>query len=460
MNLLSKPERLIIVVLLAISAVVISTDKPATAALPAGQLPTLAPMLEQVMPAVVNISTEKTVRVQRRPRFGDPFFRRFFDPRYQQPEQESEQRRSGIGSGVIIDAGEGHIITNYHVIEGADDVYVTLDDDRRFKAEVIGSDPDTDIAVIEIDADDLTDIPFGDMEITRVGDFVVAIGNPFHLNHTVTLGIISALGRSGLGIESYEDFIQTDASINPGNSGGALVNLDGKLIGINTAILGDRRNIGIGFAIPVSMVANVTEQLIEYGEVNRGRLGVVIQTLTPDLVEAFDLDRDRGVVITEVVTGSAADEAGLKAGDVVLAVDGKPIDDGADMRNHVGLLRVGSELVLDVSRNGRELTLTAVIVEHKVKEIEGAGLDRRLAGALMSLQKKDKSSNDMQIVIDNVALNSPAQRNGLRADDIILSVNRHPVSDFDEMKDIINRDKALLLRLQRDGKVIFYALRP
>ncbi len=460
MNILLKPQRLIIVALLAIGAIAISADKPVTAALPGGQLPTLAPMLERVMPAVVNISTEKTVRVRRVPRFGDPFFRRFFDPRYQQPEQESAQRRSGIGSGVIIDADAGHIITNSHVIEGADDVYVTLDDDRRFKAQVIGSDPDTDIAVIEIDADDLIDIPLGDMETARVGDFVVAIGNPFHLNHTVTLGIISALGRSGLGIESYEDFIQTDASINPGNSGGALVNLDGKLIGINTAILGDRRNIGIGFAIPVSMVGNVTEQLIEYGEVNRGRLGVVIQTLTPDLVEAFDLDRNRGVVITEVVTGSAADEAGLKAGDVVLAVDGKPIEDGADMRNHVGLLRVGSELALEVSRNGRELALTAVIVEHKVKEIDGASLDRRLAGAQMSLQRKDKDSDAMQIVVDDVTRNSSAQRNDLRKDDIILSVNRRPVSDFDEMEAVIERDKALLLRLQRDGKVIFYALRP
>ena len=433
------------------------------AALPeVGGIPTLSPILKKVIPAVVNISTEKTVLVRRSRGFpfsNDPFFRRFFDNPPQQQDGTRERRRSGIGSGVIIDADEGYVITNNHVIDGADDIYVTLGDGRRFTAEVVGTDPETDIAVIRIDADDLVEIPVGDSERLQVGDFAVAIGNPFRLGQTVTLGIISALGRSGLGIESYEDFIQTDASINPGNSGGALINLKGELIGVNTAILGPNANIGIGFAIPANMAMNITGQLIDHGEVRRGRLGVIVQSLTPDLAEAFGLDRDKGAVIVEVEPDSAADKAGLQSGDVVLSVDGDPIENSADMRNYIGLLRVGSEVELGVLRDGDGLDITAVIVARKIEATEGGRIDRRLAGAKLVVQERDGPRRG-GVLIKEVAPNSPARRNGLRSGDLILSVNRREVADIESVRRFVKEDRPILLNLLRGKRKMFFALRP
>ncbi len=321
-------------------------------------LPTLAPMLEQITPAVVNIATEGRIRVRENPLLRDPFFRRFFNI----PDMPLERKTESLGSGVIMDARRGLVVTNNHVIANAEKIAVKLRDGRRLQAELIGTDPETDIAVIKIDAKDLTAVRVADSERLRVGDFVVAIGNPFGLEQTVTSGIISALGRSGLGIEGYEDFIQTDASINPGNSGGALVNLRGELIGINTAIFSQSGgNVGIGFAIPSNMVNGVIEHLVRHGEVKRGAIGVQLQDLTPELAKAFDVAAPQGgAVVVSVVPDSEADRGGLRAGDVVVGVDGKRVRDASDVRNRIGLLRVGETVRFEVLR---EVSLKTIIIK-------------------------------------------------------------------------------------------------
>ena len=322
-------------------------------------LPTLAPMLEQATPAVVNIATEGTVTLRPNPLFNDPFFRRFFDL----PKQPRERRTQSSGSGVVVDAAKGYIITNHHVIEAADNITVTLNDGRQFDADIIGSDPGADVAVIQISANNLAALPMANSDTLRVGDFVVAIGNPFGLGQTVTSGIVSALGRSGLG-QGYEDFIQTDASINPGNSGGALVNLRGELVGINTAILAPGGgNVGINFAIPANMVANLMDQLVKYGQVRRGQLGVLVQDLSPELAESFGLRRRQGAVVAQIIPGSAAARAGLKEGDVVVAVDDRPIRSSGALRNAIGLLQVGQSVKLDLLRDGKPLTITVTLRE-------------------------------------------------------------------------------------------------
>ncbi len=330
-------------------------------------LPSLAPMLERVLPAVVHIATRG------RPAAGaarrDPLFERFFGA---PPGDEVEE---GLGSGVIIDARRGHVVTNAHVVEGAESIRVTLRDGRHFSARLLGSDPAADIAVLRIAPDHLTALPLADSSRLRVGDFVVAIGNPFGLEQTVTSGIVSALGRRGLGIESYEDFIQTDASINPGNSGGALVNLRGELVGINTAILGPNgASIGIGFAIPVNMARAIAEQLVQYGEVRRGRLGIGIQDLTPELAGAFHIRPTRGAVVAQVVPGSAAERAGLRVGDVIVRVNGRPVRDASQLRNEVGLLRVGSRVELEVMRDGKSLRLSTEVAPPPRAEPRGQQL--------------------------------------------------------------------------------------
>jgi Do/DeqQ family serine protease len=321
----------------------------ADAALPIGDNP-LPNMLEGVMPAVVNISTKTRIRYQENPLLRDPFFRHFFDI----PSMPREREQQSLGSGVIIDAERGYIITNYHVIGKADQITVTLYDRRSFDASVVGSDPDTDIALIKINAPNLIALEQGNSDTLRVGDFVVAIGNPFGLGQTVTSGIVSALGRSSLGIEGYEDFIQTDASINPGNSGGALVDTGGRLVGINTAIIGPSGgNIGIGFAIPINMVNQIREQIIRYGNIQRGHLGVQVQDLTPALAQGFDLAADKGALVAGVMDGSPAKMAGLMRGDVVTAVNGIAVDSAAKLRNFIGLARVGDVVTLDVLRKDK-----------------------------------------------------------------------------------------------------------
>jgi Do/DeqQ family serine protease len=340
-----------------------------------GELPTLAPLLQEVTPGVVNIATRGRARLEQNPLFQDPFFRRFFeDPRFRKffelPEdQPLEHETQSVGSGVIVDSRNGYVLTNHHVIANADDILITLKDKRRLEAEVLGSDPATDIAVLKVAPDELRALDFADSDKLQVGDFVIAIGNPFGLGQTVTSGIVSALGRTGLGIEGYEDFIQTDASINPGNSGGALVNLRGELVGINTAIIGPAGgNIGIGFAIPANMARSVMEQIITYGEVKRGQLGIVILDLTPELAEGLRLDIAAGAVVAEVAPDSAAEEAGLKPGDVIVSVDDAVVRDASDLRNKIGLLRIGEKVRLNVVRGGRTLTLEAEIREAAEKE--------------------------------------------------------------------------------------------
>jgi Do/DeqQ family serine protease len=317
-----------------------------------GAVPSLAPMLTVITPGVVNIAVKGRVR-EENPLLQDPFFRQFFNVPKNQQYQERETQASG--SGVIVDAGQGYVLTNGHVVANATSITVTTKEGRRLQAKLIGRDAATDVAVLQVPGAGLTAVPFGDSDRLQVGDFVVAIGNPFGLGQTVTSGIVSALGRSGLGIEGYEDFIQTDASINPGNSGGPLVDLRGQLVGINTAILAPSGgNVGIGFAVPINMARRVMDQLLHYGEVKRGRIGVSIQDLTPDLAQAMNTTRTDGAVIARVEPGSAADHAGLKSGDLVVAANGVAVHSGTQLRNAIGLTRIGDEVKLVVDRVGAE----------------------------------------------------------------------------------------------------------
>src|SRR5438477_3544988 len=337
-------------------AVLMPAPSPAIAAgaIPevGGAVPTLAPMLARVTPGVINIAVRGKVRAEN-PLLQDPFFRRFFNlPQRSQPEERETQ---ATGSGVIVDAQNGYILTNGHVVDNATKIKVTTQDNKRFTAKLVGRDTEADVAVLQIPAGTLAAVPMGDSDRLQVGDFVLAIGNPFGLGQTVTSGIVSALGRSGLGIEGYEDFIQTDASINPGNSGGPLVNLQGECVGINTAILTPGgANIGIGFAVPINMARRVMEQLIRYGEVKRGRIGVAIQDLTPDLAQAMSTAHTTGAVIARVDAGSPAEKAGLHSGDLVVAVNGVAVRSGTQLRNMIGLTRIGEDVELTLDRKGAE----------------------------------------------------------------------------------------------------------
>ncbi|MDQ7016150.1 MAG: DegQ family serine endoprotease [Gammaproteobacteria bacterium] len=415
-------------------------------------LPSLAPMLEHATPAVVNIATRSIVKNHANQLLNDPLLRRFFElPRPRPRESKS------LGSGVIVDAKRGYILTNNHVIDGADSISVTLRDGRELQAKMIGADPKVDLAVIQIPSDNLVALPWSQNTPLRVGDFVVAVGNPFGLGQTVTSGIISALGRSSLGIEDYEDFIQTDASINPGNSGGALVNLRGELIGINTAILGPNgSNIGIGFAIPASMAQQIMTQLIEFGEVRRGHLGISVQNLTPRLRQAFGLASHHGVVITQVDESSPAQRAGLHAGDVILALDGKKVRGTARLRNAIGLLRVGQKVTLEIVRNGQKRSLSATIAQNEQRTMEGGRISPYLQGAQLS-NKGEKQGERTQagVLISKLKENSPAAQNGLRVGDLIVSANRQNVHTISALKKAVSRAKNLLINLHRGKQALF-----
>jgi Do/DeqQ family serine protease len=428
---------------------------PAGAVLPEAvdgqELPTLAPMLERATPGVVNIATRGRVRVES-PLLQDPFFRRFFD--FPFPEMPRERPTQNLGSGVIVDAEQGLLLTNAHVIERADEITVTLRDGRRFDAEIIGADRETDVALLRIPAENLTALQFGDSERLRVGDFVVAIGNPFGLGQTVTSGIVSALGRTGLGAEGFQDFIQTDASINPGNSGGPLVNLRGEVIGINTAILAPAGvNIGIGFAIPINMARAVMEQLIEFGEVRRGRLGVVIQDLTPDLAEALGIDAIDGVLIAQVMPGSPAEDAGLQAGDVVTHVNDRPVRTSAELRNTIGLMRVGQTATVRFLRNGEPMSAEAIIADPEEVAVAPEALHPSLAGATFG-----SAPDDAGVQVQQIESGSPAAQAGLRPGDIIVSVNRQPVRNFQEFQNAVRAVEAPLLLNVRRGDSAFFIL--
>lgn len=420
--------------------------------------PTLAPLLKEVTPAVVNISVTGRGSTQRNPLYDDPFFRRFFNL----PDQGPVLPRQSVGSGVIVDARRGYVLTNHHVVANADEISVTLQDRRNVEAKLIGSDEGTDIALLKIDAERLTDIEFGDSTTLEVGDFVIAIGNPFGLGQTVTSGIVSALGRSGINVEGYEDFIQTDASINPGNSGGALIDLDGRLVGINTAIIAPSGgNVGIGFAVPTHMAKAVMEQLIEYGEVKRGRLGITIQDVTPDLAQALDLDTVSGAVVTQVEPGSAAEGAGIRAGDVIVAVDGKPVVGSASLRNLIGLSRVGAEVEITLLRDGRRVRVDTEIGKLQTATLAGGQSIPKLRGAeFRNLQRTDPLFGDVQgVVVAGVDQGSPAWRSGLRDGDVILAVNRRPVQSVDALSEALQRtDGAIALNILRGGARLFLVI--
>ena len=418
-------------------------------------LPSLAPMVETVLPAVVNISTRGRVSMRENPLMQDPFFRRFFGAPETQPR---ERQTSSLGSGVIIDAAAGHVVTNQHVIGNADEITVRLHDGRSVQAEVIGSDPNADIAVIKIPAQDLTAIDLGNSDRLRVGDFVVAIGNPFGLGQTVTSGIVSALGRSGLGIEDYEDFIQTDASINQGNSGGALVNLRGELIGVNTAIVGPSGgNVGIGFAIPINMVLGLTRQIVEFGEVRRGRLGVVIQDLTRDLAEAFGIDTEHGAVIAQVMPDSAAADAGFKEADVITAVNGRPVKGATDLRNKIGLSRSDEEVEIQYFRNGQQATVRVKLRPAEVAIGLGEKISQHLTGATLADSEDGEFAG---VRVTEVEMRSPAWEAGLRKNDLIVSINRERVKNIDDVRQVVSKHSAgVLLQIKRGDSALFLAIR-
>lgn len=419
-------------------------------------VPTLAPLVKKVAPGVVNIGVTGRIAQQQNPLFNDPFFRQFFNV----PDIPAEREFRAAGSGVIVDAHEGLVITNRHVVEHADEITVTLTDGRRLLDKSVGVDPETDIALIKVAAGNLVALPLGDSDKLEVGDFVVAVGDPFRLGQTITSGIVSALRRTGLGIEGYENFIQTDAPINPGNSCSALVDLRGELIGINTAIVGPSGgNVGIGFAIPVNIVREVMAQLVKYGEVRRGQLGVELQDLTPDLIQALGLGQQQtGAVIVQVEPGSAGERAGLKRGDVVVELGGRLLREAADLRNQIGLLQVGDVADLTVLRDGRRLTVRVTLATSVRTQIEGRKLSPLLAGATFGSIPPDTRASGMEIVA--IQPGSEAWASGLRKGDVITSVNQEEMAGPEAFAaDVKASPRRLLLSLIRDGDTFFVVLR-
>jgi len=426
------------------------------AALPAavdGQpLPSLAPLLDRVTPAVVNVYSATRVRVRTSPFLDDPFFRRFFDI----PSVPRERVQRSLGSGVIVDADQGLVVTNNHVIDNADDIKITLSDGREFDAEFVGADRETDLAVIRVEADDLAELPLLETDNLRVGDFVVAVGNPFGLGQTVTSGIVSALGRAGLRGLEYQNFIQTDASINPGNSGGALVNLRGELVGINTAIFTPSGgNVGIGFAIPASTAEYVMNQLVEYGEVRRGSLGVEVQDLDEEMRRALELGRVGGVIVTRVERDSPADAAGLRPGDVIVRIDGRAVESSQGLRNLEGMMAVARPVELKYLRDGSPRRAQVTLEENLDERISGQRLDARLDGVVLVRVPEPYVQRGVRgVVVEQVRRNTPAWEAGLRENDLIVAVNREAVRNLGEFRREfpISRDREIALEIRRRGR--------
>lgn len=437
---------------------------PAMATLPTavdGQaVPSLAPMLKRVTPAVVSVYSRQTVRVASPlgPFADDPFFRRIFGI----PDMPRERVERALGSGVIVDAQQGLVLTNHHVVENAEGVSVTLSDGRTMEAEFIGSDPDTDVAVIRIPANNLTAIPLADSDQLQVGDFVVAMGNPYGLGQTVTSGIVSAVGRSGIPVMGFQNFIQTDASINPGNSGGPLVNLQGQLVGINTASFNPRGsmagNIGLGFAIPINMARNIKDQLVRTGEVKRGTLGIETQDVDDRLAKGLGLESARGALVTRVYPGSAAAAAGLQAGDVVLTANGQRIDNSPSLHNFEGLQDVGSRIALELRREGKPLQVTATLKEG-LRSVDGNALDPRLEGA--TFKELDESTRQQLrsmganggLQVGTVTRGSRAWNSGLRPKDVVVAGSNGSFSDLTSFRASFERKpQQLVLRVLRGGR--------
>jgi Do/DeqQ family serine protease len=397
-------------------------------------LPTLAPLVNEVTPAVVNISVITRSPLEDNPLFRDPFFRRFFNL----PDRPQRKEQSA-GSGVIVDAARGYVLTNNHVIKDAEQVVVTLKDRRQFQAKLVGTDPGTDVAVLQIEAAGLSALKFGDSDALSVGDYVIAIGNPFGIGQTVTSGIVSALGRSGLSVEGYEDFIQTDASINPGNSGGALVNLRGELVGINTAIIGPAGgNVGIGFAVPSAMARAVMDQIVRYGEVRRGRLGIEMVDLTPELAKKLGVTSLDGAAIANVQPGSPAEKAGLRQGDVITAMNGRTVRSAAELRARLGLTPFGDRAELRIIRGGSTRTINTQIAAPQEVAGNGGQAVPQLPG--MQVVEIERGSPLYQrirgggLVVSAVEQGSRAFQAGFRPGDILYAVNRQRVQTLAEFQ--------------------------
>jgi Do/DeqQ family serine protease len=469
--------RHVLLIALGVSVAILVADGPAAvAAAPAPDVraasatgaapPSLAPMLARVSPAVVNVSVQGTMAVADNPILKDPLFREFFGvPENAPPPQ---QRFQAAGSGVIYDAALGYVLTNNHVVEHATKILVTLTDRRQLDAKLIASDPQSDIAILKIVADRLTSLPLGVSKQLQVGDYVVAIGNPFGVGQTATFGIVSALGRTGLGIERYEDFIQTDASINPGNSGGALVDIEGRLIGMNSAILSrGGGNVGIGFAVPVDMIKSVASQLITYGKVSRGSLGVTIQDLTPALAQAMGIAVSAGAVVTLVMAESAAAKAGLQEGDVIVALDGEPVTGSSQLRNAVGQSKPGVSVRLTLLRDGRERIVPVTLDAQAPATAQEAPARTRESSSLSGLtlapipRENPLFGKLRGVFITQVDPGSAAEEAGLREGDIVVSAGRVPVSTPAELARILRDQKKgmpLLLQIRRGEASLFTAL--
>jgi Do/DeqQ family serine protease len=438
----------------------------ASAALPAALADShtlsLAPMLKRVSPAVVNIATRGTANEPNAqgPLSEDPFYRRFFNgPPDLAPRGHAFQ---SAGSGVIFNAQAGYILTNAHVVENATEITVTLHDGRDVAAEVVGRDGPSDVAVLRVQAEGLTQMPLGDSAKLEVGDFVVAIGNPFGLQHTVTSGIVSGLSRSGISPDGYEDFIQTDASINPGNSGGALVNLKGELIGINTAILSKSGgNIGIGFAIPINMAKSVSEQLLKFGAVQRGVLGVNIYTLTPDIARSLGLTKVRGALVSEVVVGSAAAKAGVHTGDVITAINGQNVKSNAELRNVIGLLRVGDKVDIGIVREGATKQLVAVIAAVAAAPALAAPARVAVAASPHGLDGANMADapDSGGVLINSVEPGSPAELQGLRGQDVIVRANRDRITNLEQLRAHTKSTASLVIEVRRGQASLLIPLR-
>ncbi len=417
--------------------------------------PSLAPMLKNVIPSVVNIAVKGTKDVNVGPLFNVPDEFRFMFPDLGRKQSRQFQ---ALGSGVIIDAKKGLIVTNHHVVDDANEIRVALSDGREFEAKKIGSDPHTDLALLKLkDFKNLTEIKLGNSDALEVGDFAVAIGNPFGLGQTVTSGIISALGRSGLNIENIENFIQTDAAINSGNSGGALVNLRGELIGINTAILGPNGgNIGIGFAIPSNMVKTVVSQLEQYGEVRRGQLGILGQEMNADLAQNFGYDSNDGAFVNEVIKDGPAAKAGIKPGDIIHSIDGKKITSFGELRAKVATIGAGNTVTLGIFRDGKDITVKVKLTQPQEMDANDSGsLSEAFAGASFA------NADTEGVEVTAVAKNSPAQMIGLREGDIITAVNRSAVKNLNDLRSLVKKSSGRInaLRINRDGNTIYITFR-
>jgi serine protease Do len=432
----------------------------------------LAEVAEVVRPAVVNISTTTTIPAAENPfgdMFNDPFFRHFFGDQFNRPAPNRKQKSSALGSGVIM-SDKGYILTNSHVVKGADEIKVVLYDKREFKGTIVGTDSKTDLAVVKIDAKDLPTVAIGSSSVLKTGDVVLAIGNPFGLNQTITMGIVSAVGRSHIGLADFEDFIQTDAAINPGNSGGALVNSSGELIGINTAIFSTSGGyMGIGFAIPSDMAASVMDSIIKHGKVIRGWLGVSIQDLSPDLAKSFNLKDQTGALVSGVMENSPADKAGLKRGDLVIELDGKTVADSISLRNRVSALAPGTKIEMKIIRNGSQQVITATLGEAKEKaEVKKTEYSNVLKGITVQdltpglRDKLDIPENVTGVVVTDVAPDSPTH-GLLQANDVIQEVNRQGIKSAQEYEQAVSKigDKdGVLLLVFRQGGSMFITIKP